>query len=84
MTTLYRCPVPTNRICACGRAARALDSRGIAYEEVRVPFRRDRREEVIALTGQQRVPVLVIDGETICDSHRIVEYLERRNGASGA
>ena len=55
-----------------------LDQQGIAYEEVRVPQRRARRPEVEALTAQQRVPVLVIDGEAICDSHRIVEHLELR------
>jgi glutathione S-transferase len=78
MATLYRCSTPTNWMCPCGRVARALDREGIAYEEVRVPQRRARRPEVEALTGQQRVPVLVIDGEAICDSRRIVEHLELR------
>jgi glutathione S-transferase len=76
MATLYRCSTPTNWMCPCGRVARALDREGIAYEEVRVPQRRARRPEVEALTGQQRVPVLVIDGDAICDSRRIVEHLE--------
>ncbi len=76
MAMLYRCSTPTNWLCPCGRVARALDREGIAYEEVRVPHRRARRPEVEALTGQQRVPVLVIDGEAICDSRRIVEHLE--------
>ncbi len=75
MTTLYRCPTPTDRLCACGRVARALRRAGIPFDEVRVPQRRARREEVEALTGQRRVPVLLIDGEAICDSHRIVEHL---------
>jgi glutathione S-transferase len=78
MATLYRCSTPTNWMCPCGSVARALDREGIAYEEVRVPQRRARRPEVEALTGQQRVPVLVIDGEAICDSRRIVEHLELR------
>lgn len=56
---------------------------GIAFEEVVVPQSRTRRPEVQALTDQRRVPVLVIDGEAICDSHRILEYLEfRREAAS--
>jgi glutathione S-transferase len=76
MATLYRCSTPTNWLCPCGRVARALDRRQVAFEEVRVPQRRGQRPEVEALTGQQRVPVLVIDGEAICDSHRIVEHLE--------
>jgi glutathione S-transferase len=37
---------------------------------------------VEALSGQKRVPLLVIDGETICDSHRILEHLEYRRANS--
>jgi glutathione S-transferase len=33
---------------------------------------------VEALTDQRRVPVLVIDGQAICDSRRIIEHLEYR------
>jgi glutathione S-transferase len=43
-----------------------------------VPQRRAVRAEVVALTDQERVPVLVIDGQAICDSKRILEYLEHR------
>jgi glutathione S-transferase len=78
MATLYRCSTPTDWLCPCGRVARALRREGIATEEVVVPQRRKSRPEVEALTGQQRVPVLVIDGEAICDSRRIVEHLELR------
>jgi len=78
MATLYRCSTPTNWLCRCGRVARALEREGVAYEEVRVAQRRSRRPEVEALTSQRRVPVLVIDGDAICDSHRIVEHLEFR------
>ncbi len=81
MATLYRCTTPTNWLCPCGRVARALARDGIAVEQVVVPQRRSRRPEVEALTGQRRVPVLVIDGEAICDSRRIIEHLEwRRRG----
>ena len=76
MPTLYRCTAPTNWLCPCGRVARALAREQIAFEEVRVPQRRGRREEVLALTDQVRVPVLVIDGEAICDSRRIVQHVE--------
>jgi glutathione S-transferase len=76
MATLYRCTTPTNWLCPCGKVARALKRDGIAFTEVPVPQRRSRRPEVEALTGQRRVPVLVIDGEAICDSRRIVEHLE--------
>jgi glutathione S-transferase len=76
MATFYRCQVPTDRLCACGKVARALDRHGIDYQTVRVPFRRGQRDEVTELTGQNRVPVVVIGGEAICDSHRILEHLE--------
>jgi glutathione S-transferase len=75
MAVLYRCTTPTNRLCPCGRVARELSRAGISFSEVRVPQRRDRRPEVEALSGQRRVPLLVLDGETICDSRRIVEHL---------
>ena len=75
MATLYRCSTPTNWLCPCGKVARALDRDGIAFEPVVVPQRRSRRPEVEALTGQRRVPVLVMEGEPICDSRRIVEHL---------
>jgi glutathione S-transferase len=77
---LHRCKSPTNRLCACGRVARELARRGIAAEERRVPWRRADREEVAALTGQTTVPVLVIGGEAICDSHRIAEHLAWLDG----
>lgn len=78
MATLYRCSTPTNWLCPCGKVARALDRDEIPYEQVRVPQRRSQRPEVEALTGQRRVPVLVIEGQAICDSRRIVEHLEFR------
>jgi len=86
MATLYRCITPTDRLCPCGRVARELRRAGVEAEEVRVGRRRTGRDEVRALTGQERLPVLVIDGEPICDSRRIVEHLEWRAGeaAGGA
>ena len=58
--------------------ARELRRRGVDAEQVKVPWRRADRGEVLELTGQATVPVLVIDGEAICDSRRIVEHLEWR------
>ncbi len=81
MATLYRCSTPTNWLCPCGRVARALTRDGVDYQSVVVPQRRSRRPEVQALSGQRRVPMLVLDGEVICDSRRIVEELARRHGA---
>lgn len=78
MATLYRCGTPTDWLCPCGRVARELRRAGVEAQEVRVGRRRTRRDEVQVLTAQERVPVLVIDGEAICDSRRIVEHLEWR------
>ena len=75
MATLYRCPTPTDWLCPCGRVARELRRRDVPYTAVRVPFRGCSRPEVEALSGQRHVPLLVIDGEAICDSRRIVEHL---------
>jgi glutathione S-transferase len=82
MATLYRCNTPTDWLCPCGRVARALRREGIAVDAVVVGQRRSRRDEVEALSGQQRVPVLVLDGEVICDSRRIIEHLEYRRSAT--
>jgi glutathione S-transferase len=75
MAVLYRCRTPTDWLCPCGTVARALRRDGVEYEQVRVPWRKHDRDEVIALSGQHRVPLVVLDGEAICDSHRIREHL---------
>ena len=76
---LYRCRTPTNWLCPCGRVARELRGRGIEVEERRVPWRKSAREDVDALTGQDRVPLLMIGREAICVSRRIVEHLRWRD-----
>jgi glutathione S-transferase len=78
MVILHRCVTPTNWLCPCGKTARALKRSGLEYEQVRVPYRKRDRAEVIEITGQDRVPVLELDGQAICDSKRIVEHLEWR------
>jgi glutathione S-transferase len=85
VATLYRCNTPTDWLCPCGKVARALRREGITFQPVVVGQRRSRRPEVEALSGQRRVPLLIIDGESICDSRRIVEHLEfRRAAAAGS
>lgn len=77
--TLYRCPNPTDYLCPCGAAARALAKHEVEVEEVRVERKRAERPEIEALSGQQRVPLVVFeDGEAICDSRRIAEHLRWR------
>jgi glutathione S-transferase len=80
MATLYRCKTPTNVLCRCGTVARRLRKAGVDFDEVRVAIAKRDRSEVEALTDQRWVPVLVHRGEAICDSHRIVEYLEYVDG----
>ena len=84
MATLYRCKTPTNWLCPCGRVARELRRAGEEPEVVRVPWRRRDRPEVVTLSGQDRVPVLVLGGEAICDSRRIVEHLRWRQESGSA
>jgi glutaredoxin 3 len=74
---LYRCRMPTNWLCRCGTVARRLRKQGIEFEEIRVPQRRRERMEILELTGQNWVPVIVDGEEVIHDSHRILEYLSR-------
>jgi glutathione S-transferase len=75
---LYRCRTPTNWLCRCGTVARRLRKQDIEFEQVRVPQRRKQRFEILELTGQDWVPVLVDGEEVIHDSHRILEYLANR------
>ena len=81
---LYRCRTPTNWLCRCGTVARRLNKAGIEYDQVRVPQRRKHRIEIHDLTGQDWVPVLVDGEEVVWDSHRILEYVNRRGGSPAA
>jgi hypothetical protein len=87
---LYTCPARTHGADAplvkhpCGVAAQALDRAGHAYT-VRVvggfkniPFsRRGKRQEIIELTGQQDVPVLLLeDGSTVSGTGPIVAWAD--------
>lgn len=71
MATLYhrwKCPW-------CAAARQAIENVGAPVELVEVPYPRDERDQVDAVSGQRRVPVLV-DGEAVVvDSRRIVRHL---------
>ena len=82
---LYTCPSGTHAAVIkhpCGVAAQALDRAGHTYTVKtvggfkNVPFsRRGKRGEIRELTGQEDVPVLVLDnGATINGSGTIVEW----------
>jgi glutathione S-transferase len=81
---LYRCRTPTNYFCPCGGVARKLRKQGLEYRTERVPYSRKDRPEILELTKQKRVPVLVDGDEVIYDSKRIREYVDWKYGKEEA
>jgi len=79
---LYRCRTPTNYLCPCGAVARKLAKQGLEYRTERVPYSRSKRPEILELTKQNRVPVLVDGDEVIHDSKRIRQYLDWKHPRS--
>ena len=82
---LYRCITPTDRLCPCGKVARELKAAGIEFETERVPLSRkpEKRGNIMELTGQAKVPVLVDDdGTATHDSKRIVELIRSRSAST--
>ena len=77
---LYRCRTPTNFLCPCGSVARRINRLGLRHRTERVPYRRSDRPEIVELTRQSRVPVLVDGDEVIHDSKRINQYLGWKYG----
>jgi glutathione S-transferase len=76
---LYRCKTPTNVACACGKVHRALEAAGVEFETERVGWSRKpaKRQEIMELTGQPAVPVLVDDaGKATHDSKAIIEMIK--------
>jgi glutathione S-transferase len=78
---LYRCRTPTNFLCPCGAVARRLSKHRLEYRTERVPYARKDRPEIVELTRQNRVPVLVDGDEVVHDSKRIKQYLDWKYGA---
>jgi glutathione S-transferase len=66
----------------CAAARQALANVGVGCEIVEVPYPRKERTELVELTGQPRVPVLVDGDEVIVDSRRIVRHLYQRYGGA--
>jgi glutathione S-transferase len=60
---------------------RRLRKHGVDHRTERVPYRRSKRPEIVDLTGQKRVPLLIDDDQVIHDSRRILQYLDHRYGA---
>jgi glutathione S-transferase len=80
---LYRCGTPTNFLCPCGAVARRLKKLDLEYRTERVRRRRSQRPEIVELTKQPYVPVLVDGDEVVSDSHRIRQYLDWKYDESG-
>jgi glutathione S-transferase len=64
----------------CAAARQAIENVGAAVELVEVPYPRDERDEVEAVSGQRRVPVLVDGEHVVIDSRRIVRHLYATRG----
>jgi glutathione S-transferase len=77
---LYRCPTRTNYLCPCGAVERRLRKLKLDHETHRVPYGKARRPEIVELTRQRRVPVLIDGDEIVHDSRRILQYLDWRYG----
>jgi len=57
-----------------------LKQYGVTYERIEVPRPHEERHEVIKVSGQPTVPVL-IDGETVLDDEeKILPYLDKKFG----
>jgi glutathione S-transferase len=57
---LHRCSTMWLKITShpCWKVQKALDDAGVAYEVVKGPLRRGKRDEVARLTGQRAYPVI--------------------------
>ena len=60
---LYRCSNEWVKFAGhpCWRVQKALDNAGVDYEIVKGPFRSKDRDELEALSGQRKYPVIVFD-----------------------
>jgi len=67
----------------CHQAKRFLSDLGVSYREVDVSRDQAAAQEMVNLTGQMGVPVIVVDGEVIIGFDRArLEQLIRTNGKS--
>ncbi len=72
MLTLYQsewCP-------ACHRVRQALTELGLTFVAVNVAAERDERADVIAVSGQDTVPVLQDGDRIFTDSNEMIEHLQ--------
>jgi glutaredoxin 3 len=61
----------------CAMVREVLAQMSLEYEKVDVPWPHHQRHEVLKISGQTTVPVLV-DGNTILDDeYKIIDYLKK-------
>ncbi|MFC2033621.1 glutaredoxin family protein, partial [Chloroflexota bacterium] len=78
-----RVKIYTTPTCGyCTMAKRFLDERSVKHEEHDVSQDRAAAEEMVSLTGQMGVPVIVIDGQVILgfDRPRMEQLLAGNGG----
>ncbi len=62
----------------CRMVTDVLDAKRVAYQKIEVPAPRHLRKEVIAVSGQSLVPVLVDGQEVFKDEEAILDYLRKK------
>jgi len=61
----------------CAKVRGKLETMGLEYEKIDVPWSHPERKEVYEVSGQTTVPVLV-DGDTmLADEYEIIDYLKK-------
>ncbi|MBV8460822.1 MAG: glutathione S-transferase N-terminal domain-containing protein [Candidatus Eremiobacteraeota bacterium] len=68
----------------CRRVRAKLDELRLDYEVIEVPVRHSQRGEVLEVSGQTSVPVLVDGDKVLDDDDIIIPYLEATYGNRGA
>ena len=63
---LHRCPNMFIKLSGhpCWKVEKALDDQGIEYEVVKGPLRKGQRDELEALSGQRKYPVIEFEDGT--------------------
>jgi glutathione S-transferase len=64
----------------CAAARQGLENVGVEAELIEVPYPREGRDVIAALSDQRRVPVLVDGDRVVTDSRSIVRYLYETYG----
>lgn len=64
----------------CAAARQGIENVGAPVELVEVPYPREEREAVMAVSGQRRVPVLVDGDQVIVGSRQVVRYVYSKFG----